>query len=742
MRFQVKFSTLRSACASLPVTACLSLMVLSALLVPTTHSADGQSLGSPTRHHHPLPSPKLVKGPITNLSPVVTPEGTWTPLVNQVPENVGLMMLLTDGTVVASGNNGTQGTGGDNTWYKLTPDNKGSYVNGTWSQLTSMLYSRLYVLSQVLKNGKVFIGGGEYGNAPNGSSELYDPVANTWTELPNTTTLEPNASYVDGESMLLPDGNVLAYSVGGQNCLAGGYYIGDLFIYDTVANSFRTTGCPLGNQDESSWIKLPDNSILALDLKTGGANIPTSAERYIPATGQWVADAVPPVYLFNDGGELGGAFLLPNGKVFYIGGTNQTLIYTPSGTAAPGTWTQGPTFPDMGGAVIGANDAPAAMMANGKILVAEGNYVAPCDYCAPTYFFVYDYKTNTITSISAPDGTASDTLTASYQADMLDLPDGSVLYEGNSQQLYTFKPAGAQVQTGAPVLTSTQKNSDGSYLLTGTGFNGISSGADYGDENQNATNYPIASLTDSNGNVFYARTYNWSNTGVATGNQVVTTNMTLPAGLPYGTYQLTVSANGIQSAAKSFSYLQAQTITFNSIANQVQGAKLALTASASSSLPVSFASLTSNVCTVAGTTATMIAPGTCTIQASQAGNATYAAATSVKQSFTVSAGTSAANFTISSRLIGQFAYRGQVAAFLLELQSVHGFNANVKLSCSGGPASSYCRDFPMTVRVNGTVRAVSGVFFPKSTAPGTYTVTFTGVSGSVTNSATAKFTVK
>src|ERR1019366_1198119 len=78
----------------------------------------------------------------------------------------------------------------------------------------------------------------------------------------------------------------------------------------------------------------------------------------------------------------------------------KTLIYTPSGSTKPGAWVQGPTFPDEGGVAIGANDAPAAMMSNGKILMAEGPYA--CGYCAPAYFFTYDYRTNELTAIDAP----------------------------------------------------------------------------------------------------------------------------------------------------------------------------------------------------------------------------------------------------------------------------------------------------------------------------------------------------
>jgi hypothetical protein len=82
---------------------------------------------------------------------------------------------------------------------------------------------------------------------------------------------------------------------------------------------------------------------------------------------------------------------------------------------------------------------------------------------------------------------------------------------------------------------------------------------------------------------------------------------------------------------------KAQTITFGPIASQAVGTPLTLSASASSTLAVSFASTTPSVCTVAGTTASFIATGTCTIQATQPGNTAYAAATMVPQSFTVEA---------------------------------------------------------------------------------------------------------
>ena len=83
--------------------------------------------------------------------------------------------------------------------------------------------------------------------------------------------------------------------------------------------------------------------------------------------------------------------------------------------------------------------------------------------------------------------------------------------------------------------------------------------------------------------------------------------------------------------------LVSQTITFAALQGKTYGnPPFTVSATASSGLPISFASLTSAVCTVGGSTVTIVAAGTCTIQASQAGNATHAAAPNVSRSFVVS----------------------------------------------------------------------------------------------------------
>jgi hypothetical protein len=71
--------------------------------------------------------------------------GTWVPITRPAPGPVCLMLLLPDGTVMAA-NQPFSAIG--RAWYRLTPDSHGSYVNGTWSTLSSMHDSRLWYSSQ------------------------------------------------------------------------------------------------------------------------------------------------------------------------------------------------------------------------------------------------------------------------------------------------------------------------------------------------------------------------------------------------------------------------------------------------------------------------------------------------------------------------------------------------------------------------------------------------------------------
>ena len=91
-----------------------------------------------------------------------------------------------------------------------------------------------------------------------------------------------------------------------------------------------------------------------------------------------------------------------------------------------------------------------------------------------------------------------------------------------------------------------------------------------------------------------------------------------------------------------------QTISFTKPADQTfsPGATVALTATGGASgNPIIFTSNSPSVCTVSGSTATIVAAGTCSITANQAGNANYAAATPVTQTFAVGKAIQTISFT-------------------------------------------------------------------------------------------------
>jgi hypothetical protein len=468
--------------------------------------------------------------------------GTWTQVAHPAPGQVSLMLLLSDGTVMAA-NSVTSSN-----WYRLTPDIHGSYVNGTWSTLAAMRDTRLYYSSEILTDGRVFVAGGEDGTGT-ARAEVYDPLSNIWRPAPvPLSLLNPNNSspevgakqgFYDSESKILPDGSVLVPPVGAMN-------VGGTLIYYPASNTwsngpiFFRDGYP--DQDEASWVKLPDNSILTIDP------VGTNSERFIPALNEWINDANVPIPIYSTvGGEIGPALLLADGRAFFLGGSGHTAFYTPSGNTNPGTWAAGPDIP--GG--LTTPDAAAAMMVNGKVLCAVGPALftdsgGTVQYTGPTSFYEFDPVANSFTATGTPSGSTENY--APFETCMLDLPDGTVLYSRFSTTLRVYQPDATPLSAGKPVIRTITESNDGSYLLTGTLLNGISEGAAYGDDAQMNSDYPLIRLTNSAGNVYYARTYNWSSTGVMTGTNLVTTQFTLPAALPAaGTYSLIVVANGISS---------------------------------------------------------------------------------------------------------------------------------------------------------------------------------------------------
>jgi hypothetical protein len=446
------------------------------------------------------------------------------------------MLLLTDGCVFAQDS-------GTSRWWRLKPDGAGRYANGQWQQAASSHTAPLYFASAVLRDGTVFIAGGEYSN--NGktavdlcSAELYDPVDDLWIGL---STPPGWTAIGDAPCCVLPDGTVLVGNINTPACA----------IFDPVSRAWSATAGDKLNpsSSEESWTLLPDGSVL-----TAVCDGHPASERF--SGGVWLANGATAGDLVEAASrEIGPAILLPGGSVFATGATGLTALFVPDpGPALTGTWVARAPFPTVSGRQLGAKDAPACLLANGRVLCAAG----PVDgqqntYSGPTYFLEYDPAANTWAGpLPSPPGDAG---LPPYQGRFLLLPTGEVLYSNSTPTLQTYRPDGAADAAWQPAIIACPEVFTAGTVqrLTGIRLNGLSQACAYGDDAAMATNYPLVRLrAAAPGNaVIYGRTRDHSTMGVATGGRPQSTDFMVPADTPAGSYQLEVVANGIASAPRT-----------------------------------------------------------------------------------------------------------------------------------------------------------------------------------------------
>jgi len=464
--------------------------------------------------------------------PAIAHAQTWTALTHQPTFSANDAEQLTDGRILVQQHSAS--TGPDQYW-TLTPDNTGSYVNGTWTQVASLPsdYSPLYHASQVLADGRVAVAGGEY-NFQSGVwtklAAIYDPVANTWAALAAPSGW---ANIGDAQSVVLNNKMMmLADAITSQEA-----------ILDPTTLTWTTTGTGKADgNDEEGWSLLPGGTVLTVDTKNG-----TNSEIY--HNGTWQTAGNVPVQLTDVGSEeIGPAVLRPEGSLFYIGATGATAIYTlPTPPHHIGTWSVGPSFPNIGGQLEVA-DGPAALLPDGNVLTGA----SPGVFATPTYFF--EYNGTTLTQVpTAPNSTGQ----SCYEGRMLVLPTGQVMlteeYIVGNVQVYTA--AGSSNPAWAPVITtvaSTVTHGSANNHIRGMQFNGLSAGCAYGDDAQCNTGFPLVRITNTGtGHVVYCRTHNHSTMGIATGSRTVSTMFDVPATIETGASKIEVVANGIGSTPVS-----------------------------------------------------------------------------------------------------------------------------------------------------------------------------------------------
>ena len=462
--------------------------------------------------------------------PAAVQAQTWTKLTNTPKFSPGSTLLMMDGTIIVQ-DEGSNGAGG-NQWWKLTPDNTGSYVNGTFSKIGALPsgYMPLYFASAVLPNGQLIINGGEYnggGGVWTTKGALYDPPSDTWVAV------APPSGWTtigDAQSVVLPNGTYML-----ANCCNK-----DEATLDLATMKWTATGTGKNDiNDEEGWTLLPSGQVMTVDAND------TADDKYteIFTSGTWakLGDTVqelPDLNTNSNSHELGPQVLRPDGTVLDVGATGHNGIYT----IATNTWSAGPDFPQVNGAYLDEADGPAALLPDGNVLLAA----SPGVFNTGVQMFEFDGKK--LNPAPAFPQAASD---SSYYLRLLVLPTGQVLETDGSNDVEIYTPKGKPYPGIAPVIQSFSKKlkPGKSYTLTGIGLNGVSQAVAYGDDYQGATNYPLVRITNTaTGHVFYARTTNPSSMAVANPSPVTAT-VAIPKGIETGASTLEVVANGIASKA-------------------------------------------------------------------------------------------------------------------------------------------------------------------------------------------------
>jgi hypothetical protein len=268
--------------------------------------------------------------------------------------------LLPNGQVLIAGGAPSSGVVSASTEIYDPATNSFAPVSGT----ASMNLGRQEATATLLPNGKVMIEGGINSVfTALASTELYDPATNSFAPVSGTASMNLPRQFAT--ATLLPNGKVL---------IAGGFglsnYLASTDLYDPVANTFApVSGTATMNtaRYEATAILLPNGKVLIAG-GFGSSNYLASTELYDPATNTFAP--VSGTATMNTARYFPTATLLPNGKVLIAGGymageLASTELYDPAtNTFAPASGTA-----SMNAA---REEATATLLPNGKVLIAGG----------------------------------------------------------------------------------------------------------------------------------------------------------------------------------------------------------------------------------------------------------------------------------------------------------------------------------------------------------------------------------
>jgi hypothetical protein len=490
---------------------------------------------------------------------------TWTPLANSPGKAVTGMWLMLDGSILANIYGSTQ-------LISLHPDNTGSYANGTFINVGNFLLEKRAYAAAVLSDGKLVTLGGEFSgpNLPEHETnycEIYDPVSQT----PTMVTPPPGWPHIgDAPTAMLNDGTLIVGNTQGLGQQLA------LLNPSTLGWSFGG-----GDSDNEQGYTLLQTG----DVLTTGVYTPTS-QRYVSSKNAFIPDAPLPTMLgatffvssAATSGEIGPGLTLMDGSVIWFGASGATCIYSTGAAGQNGSWVQGPNFPlaegpnfqpfEQGFQLVSA-DVPAILEPNGKVLVgasAMQGSMADAQMGSNTLGTLclceYDPVAKTLTYVS----NAPADVVKGFS--LLLLPNGHGLAAFGSGKWYDIEFTAGGKSSWAPTITSfpAKVTAGTTVTLTGTQLCGLSECYSFGDDNQQAENYPMVRFIDLSGNVTYARAHDVSTRSIAPG-QTATVQVDIPS-------SFAGPCNGIRTALANlsrgdFNSAQAYEAAFHSLEAQL-----------------------------------------------------------------------------------------------------------------------------------------------------------------------------
>jgi hypothetical protein len=424
------------------------------------------------------------------------------------------MWLMQDGKVLVN-------TSGTVDLYSLSPDTFGNYANLTSSPAGMFLAIKYQFAAGVLSDGRLVTCGGEH-TGPTGQGqldtnfcEIYDPITQQPMQFP-----QPSGwSHIgDSPSVFRPDGTfMLGNSVGFGEQVA-------LLDAKTLTWSF-------GQGDEANeqgYVLLQTGDVLTVNPDT------QVVKRYSSSANAFQVDAPLPAPL-GAGGEIGPGLALFDRTVIWFGATPNTCIYFPSVSGENGGWVQGPSLPiGSDGTQWVASDVPSLLLPNGQVLLllraVGGNGTA---------FALFDSGLNSCSLLTNSPADTGGT------CNMLLLPSGQALVSCWNGKWYLVSCQYYPDFWIDPMLTNYPATASRNSTITVSGYQlcGLSECYSFGDDIQQAENYPLVRLTSADGGVRYCRTHDVSTRSIARG-QFSTVQVDIPGDLAPDWYYIQAVAMG------------------------------------------------------------------------------------------------------------------------------------------------------------------------------------------------------